>query len=110
MESKMKCTCCRYLSHKRIMIPNLFVCDKCNKSQKGRDVAAYYYSIHNMRMVRYVIVPTMILFSFITPEILWLPIIINIILGFFVIPKLIKVKLASREEVLDEIFMANLTD
>ena len=106
----MKCTCCRYLNHKRIIFPDLFVCDKCDKSQKGRDVAAYYCSTHHMRIVRYVIIPMMILYSFISSEIQWVPIIVDIILGFFIIPKLIKVKLPDREEVLDEIFMANLTD
>ncbi len=106
----MKCTCCRYLNHKMIIFPDIFVCDKCDKSQKGRDVAAYYFSIHNMRMVRYVIIPMMVLYSFISSEIQWVPIAVNVILGFFIIPRFIKVRLPDREDVLDEILIANLTD
>jgi hypothetical protein len=107
----MNCACCKYLKEERILFSSIFVCDKCDKSQKGREVACYYFATSNTRFIKYVIVPMLIIHGFISPDgFLWIPIITNIELGFFIMPNVVRVSLPSREEVSDEILMANLQD
>jgi len=92
------------------MFPDVFVCDKCNKAQKGREVGYYFHAISSIRIARYFMIPFLILFCFVKSEILWIPLIVNIPVAFFVLPRLIKVKLPSRQEVSDDILLSNLKD
>ncbi len=104
----MKCSSCRYLNNERIFLSSIFVCDKCDKSSKARDAASHFYVRGNMRAIRYIIVPFLIAASFIAP-IHWIAIIVNIVLGFYVMPKLLRGRvLPTVEEISDEILMANL--
>ena len=104
----MKCSCCRYLKEERVFLSSIFVCEKCDKSIKAGEVAAYFYVRGNMRVIRYIIVPFLITASFIAP-VQWIAIVVNIVLGFYVMPKILRRRnLPTREEVSDEILIANL--